>query len=695
MAGPALFTDVFGCGFDYRLQKRLLLFGRTIHLADILADYICVDGGNLTGQFLLFFFGLRISDYNMERGSSSGDDMRLLLRSRLSDEIYEETIVHNSEVIIPFSLQYNSTERSLSVGRGMRKQEECIAIYSRKSRFTGKGESIENQVELCREYILTHYGEAALETVAVYEDEGFSGGNLNRPDFKNMMDAARKRKLKAIIVYRLDRISRNISDFAGLIEELSHLGVAFVSIKEQFDTGSPMGRAMMYIASVFSQLERETIAERIRDNMHELAKTGRWLGGTTPTGYRSEAVESVSVDGKIKKACRLTLIPEEAETIRLIYDLYMEFDSQTVTEAELLKRGVRTKNGRYFTRFAIRSILQNPVYAMADCDTYEYFMKVGADLFSDAAAFDGVHGMMVYNRTSQEKGKTTEYLPTCEWIAAVGRHPGIIPGNLWVSVQESLERNKVRSYHKPRKNQALLTGLLYCSCGSRMYPKSGRSRAADGTPSSFYVCKMKERSRRSLCAGKNVNGNLLDAAVMGQVRELSEDRETFIRRLEQSRRLYGRKQDGRYRSCRKSAGPDRDSVGQDRDSADRSSGEDYMEAMRQKRADMEKKIGGLVDSLADLKDGAARRRVAERIEQLNLECRRLEDNMTELERQAGQNKLSGREAEQMCRTLCVWENCVDRMTVGQRRDALRKIISEIIWDGESAQILLSGGRQKV
>ena len=151
----------------------------------------------------------------------------------------------------------------------MEKKDEYIAIYSRKSRFTGKGESIGNQVELCKAYICGHYGEAALDYTVIYEDEGFSGGDLNRPDFKRMMDDAKKHRIHAIVVYRLDRISRNISDFAGLIEELARLDIAFVSIKEQFDTGTPMGRAMMYIASVFSQLERETIAERIRDNMHE------------------------------------------------------------------------------------------------------------------------------------------------------------------------------------------------------------------------------------------------------------------------------------------------------------------------------------------------------------------------------------------------------------------------------------------
>ena len=162
-------------------------------------------------------------------------------------------------------------------------------IYSRKSKFTGKGESIENQIELCRQYIAMHFGDDAAENALVYEDEGFSGGNLERPQFKKMMKDSQKIEFAAIVVYRLDRISRNIGDFAKLIEDLGDRHIDFISIREQFDTSSPMGRAMMYIASVFSQLERETIAERIRDNMHELSKTGRWLGGTTPTGYASES----------------------------------------------------------------------------------------------------------------------------------------------------------------------------------------------------------------------------------------------------------------------------------------------------------------------------------------------------------------------------------------------------------------------
>ena len=177
-----------------------------------------------------------------------------------------------------------------------KKNAKQFAIYSRKSKFTGKGESVENQVEMCRQFIGIHYGNDSALAAKVYEDEGFSGGNLDRPKFKEMMEATRKSHIDGIVVYRLDRISRNIGDFANLIQDLGDRGIEFISISEQFNTNSPIGRAMMYIASIFSQLERETIAERIRDNMHELAKTDRWLGGVTPTGYESEGVVSGNYD---------------------------------------------------------------------------------------------------------------------------------------------------------------------------------------------------------------------------------------------------------------------------------------------------------------------------------------------------------------------------------------------------------------
>lgn len=146
------------------------------------------------------------------------------------------------------------------------------------------------------------------------------------------------------------------------------------------------------------------------------------------------------MDGKTKKACKLKIIPQEIEIIKTIFDVFVETNSLTITEAELMRRRLFTKNNKHFTRFAIKAILQNPVYMIADEDAYRYFQEQGADLFSDREAFDGTYGIMAYNRTDQEKGKTTVYLSIDKWIVSVGGHKGVIPGKVWVQVQKSLEQ---------------------------------------------------------------------------------------------------------------------------------------------------------------------------------------------------------------------------------------------------------------
>ena len=545
----------------------------------------------------------------------------------------------------------------------MAKTADTIAIYSRKSRYTGKGESIGNQIDLCREYIRTHYGDAAAEHAVVFEDEGFSGGNLNRPDFKKMMTAAKDRKFKAIVVYRLDRISRNISDFSSLIEELGRLGIDFVSIRESFDTSSPMGRAMMYIASVFSQLERETIAERIRDNMHELAKTGRWLGGTTPTGYASESVKSITVDGKTKKACKLKLLPDEAEIIYKIFDLYEQYDSLTMTETELLRQGIKTKTGRSFTRFSIKSILQNPVYLIADKDAYQYFVDNEAELFAPESDFDGVRGVLAYNRSDQEKGRATVYNPISEWIVSVGEHPGIISSNRWIRVQESLERNKSKSYHKSRGNEALLTGLLWCSCGSRMYPKVTGRKTADGQVVFPYMCKLKERSRRELCNVRNANGNLLDAAICEQVKHLADHSSDFMKQLEKARSAHA---------------------------GNRSEFETKLSTLRKEQAETQRKINALIDSLADFSDSTAAVHLKKRIEELNAQDATLSSRIRELESLTDNGVLGGIEFDVMRQLLTVFHDNIDDMTVPQKRAAIRTVVRKVVWDGKVAHVVLFG-----
>lgn len=547
--------------------------------------------------------------------------------------------------------------------KNMKKNEDCICIYSRKSKYTGKGESIDNQIELCKEYIKMNFGEDSVKNLVIYEDEGFSGGNLNRPDFKKMMKAARERKFKAIVVYRLDRISRNISDFSSLIEELSHLDIAFISIREQFDTGTPMGRAMMYIASVFSQLERETIAERIRDNMHELSKTGRWLGGVTPTGFASESVKNVTVDGKTKKSCKLKIIPEEAQLVKKIYSLFLEKSSLTYLETKLLHDGDKTKMGKDFTRFAIKAILKNPVYMVADEDAYSYFKNKNAEIFSAMDAFDGVHGILAYNRTMQEKGKNTIYLPENEWIISVGKHAGLIPSKDWIRTQEILQNNKSKSFRQPRKNEAILTGLIYCKCGSRMFPKLSGRLTKDGQLAFSYTCSLKEHSKKYKCQNKNANGNLLDRAVIEQIKGLSYNKEKFTDILNKGRNV-----------CKN------DSVQY----------KNKINDLRQTYNKNERKIIALVDSLTDFGEGVAKKHVVERIESLHQENENISSRILKLEELDKNSSLTEDEFDLLSQLLSTFRSSIDDMSIEQKRTALRSVIKRIVWDGEYAHVFLFG-----
>ena len=539
-----------------------------------------------------------------------------------------------------------------------------IVIYSRKSKFTGKGKSIENQIEMCRQYIRLQFGDAAADNALVYEDEGFSGGTLERPQFKKMMADAKQKNFRAIVVYRLDRISRNIGDFAKLIEQLNGMKIDFISIKEQFDTSSPMGRAMMYISSVFSQLERETIAERIRDNMHELSKTGRWLGGTTPTGYESESITNVTIYGKTKKACKLKIIPGEISIVKMIFDKFLETGSLTKTETYLLQNRYTTKNGKQFTRFAVKGILSNPVYLIADEFAYDYLTENNVNLFSDKSEFDGIHGVMAYNRTLQQPGKAHQIKPMEEWIVSVGKHKGVIEGKAWVKVQTLLEQNKSKSYRKPRSNVALLSGLLICgNCGEFMRPKLSKRLNTKGEQIYTYLCSMKERSRSHVCNMKNCNGNIMDADIIEQLKSLSEDGSDFIRQLEQSKRVL---------------------------MGNRQSYDEEILKLETEIAANEVEIKGLVSALGKASGTSAESYIMKQVDELHDKGEGLKRHLKELKQLTSSHALADIEFDLLSQMLSSFKDTVDDMTVEQKRAAIRTFVKEIIWDGQDAHVVLFG-----
>ena len=542
------------------------------------------------------------------------------------------------------------------------KDIQQFVIYSRKSKFTGKGESIENQIEMCRQYIAAHYSEEEADSALVYEDEGFSGGTLERPKFKKMMSDSQKIKFAAIVVYRLDRISRNIGDFAKLIEDLADREIGFISIREQFDTSSPMGRAMMYIASVFSQLERETIAERIRDNMHELSKTGRWLGGTTPTGYESESISNVTVDGKTRKACKLKIIPEEINLVKLIFDKFIETGSLTKTDQFLMQGRYKTKRGKTFTRFAIKGILSNPVYMIADEDAYNYLVENDVDLFSEKEAFDGKHGIMAYNRTLQRPGKATQEKPMNEWIVSVGKHKGVIPGAVWVKVQNLLELNKSKSYRKPRSNVALLSGILYCGkCGDYMRPKLSDRLTATGDPIYTYLCTTKERSRSHVCDMKNANGNMLDAKIIATVKSFGKQSSDMAKQITQTKKRINGNREGYDAEVAK---------------------------VKSQIEDNEKDIKALVISLGKTEGTNAEKYILEQIDELHEKGEGLKKRLTELEAIMQQHDLAEIEFDLIRQLLSTMGENIEEYSVEQKRAAIRTFIRKIVWDGENAHVYL-------
>ena len=536
------------------------------------------------------------------------------------------------------------------------------AIYSRKSKFTGKGESIENQIQLCKNYAYAHY-DLKDEDIFVYEDEGFSGGNTDRPQFQLMMKDAKKKKFNVLICYRLDRISRSVMDFSNTFEELEDNEISFVSIKEQFDTSTPMGKAMLYISSVFAQLERETTAERIRDNMMQLARTGRWLGGQTPTGYESKQVIYTDHTGKERKMFQLSPIPEELETVKLIYNKYVELKSLTKVEQYLIVNNIKTKNDLDFRRYSIRFILSNPVYAIADKKLCEFMIDNEYEVCAPESDFTGEFGVMAYNKTKQNKKVTTRRRDVSEWIVAVGRHKGIIDSDIWIKVQKMLNRNKSKRFRKVKSTTSLLSGFLYCAnCGSYMRPKMGRIDK-DGEQAFYYMCEMKEKSKRTRCNIKNIKGNDLDRLVIEEIKKMAQGNSEIKENLKNDKLQIKTKQNTIHSE---------------------------ISMLENNIKSNEQSINNLVSSLSQGQDSPASKYIIEQINQLDKETAEMKERLLQLKENEENNSMKDNSLNVMGDILTAFNDNIDEVDVEAKRMFLRSIVDKITWDGENIKLYMFG-----
>jgi DNA invertase Pin-like site-specific DNA recombinase len=301
----------------------------------------------------------------------------------------------------------------------------CCAVYTRKStdhNLDLEFNSLDAQREACEAYIKSQAHEGWRLIPSRYDDGAFSGASLDRPALQQLLTDVRKGKINTVVVYKVDRLTRSLADFAKLVELFDQHGVSFVSITQSFNTTSSMGRLTLNVLLSFAQFEREVIGERVRDKIAASKRKGIWVGGPVPLGYRC-------IDKK------LVVVPDEAETVRMIFRRYLELGSMSTLIAELDRRGVRTKTnglangtargGNRFGVGALAHLLKNRFYV----------------------------GEVVY------RGETHR-----------GEHEAILGRDLFEAVQTKRAANAVARNLWLRGSPAILTGRIFDDRGNRMSP---------------------------------------------------------------------------------------------------------------------------------------------------------------------------------------------------------------------------------
>ena len=327
-----------------------------------------------------------------------------------------------------------------------------------------------------------------IDDYEIFEDAGYSGKNTDRPGFQSMMQRVRNHEFTHVLVWKIDRISRNLLDFAQMYDELRRLRVVFVSKNEQFDTSTAMGEAMLKIILVFAELERNMTSERVTATMISRANSGIWNGGRIPFGYDYNKVsESFSIN------------ESEAIVVRLIRDDYIKNKSMLHTTRLLNDKGYVTKTGGAWTPTGVCKIIESPFY----CGIYRY------------------------NRYKGTEKRTTN--PESEWVTVENHHPAIISiddYNKLCAIREENRRlmNNVGQAHYGAVH--IFGGLIYCGkCGSRMVSTPGKVRKKDGFHPSVYSCPLKRVSKR--CDNPSMNDTVVGEFVINYVLNMLNAKKSF------------------------------------------------------------------------------------------------------------------------------------------------------------------------
>ena len=323
-----------------------------------------------------------------------------------------------------------------------------IRIYARQSLDKKDSLSISSQIDFCKREI-TDNGK-----YKVYTDRGYSGGNMHRPAFEKLLDDVQNNRVAKVIVYRLDRISRSLLDFARIIELFQKHNVEFISSTEKFDTSSPMGRAMLGIIMVFAELERDTIRKRIKDNYYARGKKGFFMGGPPPFGFEKV---TIMVEG-IKTS---TFVPNEIQydKVKNIYDLYANTQASLGEISKYLnENNVITPKGGPWDSCKVSRILRNPVYVKADADVYIYYKNKGCIISNEISDFVNGFACFLYGKRESNERK---YTNVKDHVLSLALHEGIVKSQLFLKCQYKLDDNR-QIKNAGKGKYSWLSGLTKC-----------------------------------------------------------------------------------------------------------------------------------------------------------------------------------------------------------------------------------------